>query len=204
MNYPEFKKTMSDFTVFSLKDIKKQFHGFNRMNLYYWQKKGYIEKIRNKWYVFSDVESNEPNNFLIANKIYNPSYISLESALNYYGIIPEGVFIYTSVTTLKTNSIKTPKGTFRYSNIKPEFFFGYELVKYNGKIIKIAGIEKTLCDYFYLNSNLHSIDAINGLRFNKDVLRENIKVKKLNQYMALYHSGKLEKGISVLKKFLHD
>ncbi|MDK2842187.1 MAG: hypothetical protein PWQ17_1692 [Anaerophaga sp.] len=204
MNYPEFKKTMGDFTVFSLKDIQKQFPGFNRMNLYHWQEKGYIEKIRNKWYAFSDVESNEPNNFLIANKIYNPSYISLESALNYYGIIPEGDFIYTSVTTLKTNNIKTPKGTFRYSNIKPEFFFGYELIKYNGKTIKIADIEKTLCDYFYLNSNIHSIDTINGLRFNKDILRENIKVKKLNQYMTLYQYGKLEKGISILKKFLND
>ena len=60
MSFLAFKKEMSDFTVFSLKDIQKQFPHFNRMNLYHWQKKGYIEKIRNKWYVFSDFENKKP------------------------------------------------------------------------------------------------------------------------------------------------
>lgn len=204
MNFLEFKENMSGFTVFSLKDIQKQFPGFSRMNLYHWQKKGYIEKIRNKWYAFPGIETNEQNNFFIANKIYNPSYISLESALNYYGIIPEGVFIYTSVTTLKTKTIKTPKGTFRYSNIKPELFFGYEFVMHTNKTIKIADIEKTLCDFFYLNSDIHSFDAINGLRFNKDILRGSINIKKLDRYRELFRSRKLEERISLLKKFLND
>ncbi len=204
MSFLEFKKYMDHFTVFSVKDIQKQFPVFNRMNLYHWQKKGYIEKIRNNWYTFSDIETSEQNNFFIANKIYSPSYISLESALNYYAIIPEGVFIYTSVTTLKTKTIKTPKGTFRYSNIKPDLFFGYELVRHRNKIIKIADIEKTICDYFYLNSDIHSVDDINELRFNKEVLRESIKVKKLNKYTQLFKSEKLKKRISLLKKFLHD
>lgn len=204
MNFLEFKKEMSDFTVFSLKDIQKQFPGFNRMNLYHWQKKGYIEKIRNKWYVFSDFESTEKNNFLIANKIYSPSYISLESALSYYGIIPEGVFIYTSITTLKTKSITTPRGTFRYSNVKPKFFFGYEWLILKDKSIKIAGLEKALCDYFYLNPEIHSIDDMIGLRFSKDVLRETINKDKLEGYVNIFHSGKFEKRISLLMKYMYD
>lgn len=204
MTFLEFKKYMNHFTVFSVKDIQKQFPGFNRMNLYHWQKKGYIEKIRNKWYAFPDNENSELNIFFIANKIYNPSYISLESALNYYGIIPEGVFIYTSVTTLKTKTIKTPKGIFRYSNINPEFFFGYELVMNHHKIIKIADLEKTLCDYFYFNTDIHSMDDINELRFNKDLLQKSVNIKKLCQYTKLFSSGNFEKRISLLKKFLHD
>ena len=146
----------------------------------------------------------QDNCFLIANKIYSPSYISLESALSYYGIIPEGVFIYTSITTLKTRSITTPRGTFRYSNVKPNLFFGYEWLILKDKTIKIAGLEKALCDYFYLNPEIYSIDDITGLRFSKDVLQETINKDKLEGYINIFHSGKFKKRISLLMKYIYD
>ena len=73
------------------------------MNLVNWQRKGYVQKLRNGWYRFSDETVNEQLLYLIANKIYNPSYVSFESAFSFYGIIPEGVFSILSATSQKNS-----------------------------------------------------------------------------------------------------
>jgi predicted transcriptional regulator of viral defense system len=78
----EFQIKMRPFRVFSVWDVKKQFPSMNPMNLVRWQKKGYISKLRNKWYAFNDAESNENIEWLAANLIYAPSYISLHTALS--------------------------------------------------------------------------------------------------------------------------
>ena len=108
MNFIEFSKTFSDWPLFSIHEILKLYPNFDRKNLVRWQEKGYIKKIRNKWYIFSDKNINEINLFYIANSIYSPSYISFESALSYYNIIPEAVFSVTSATSLKTNKKTNP------------------------------------------------------------------------------------------------
>ena len=62
--------------------------------------------------MFADTELNEETFFLIANKIYNPSYVSFEMALSYYRLIPEGVYSITSATAKKTIKFKTTVGDF--------------------------------------------------------------------------------------------
>ena len=89
----------------------------------------YLQKIRNSWYCFTDIKIDETVLFYIANKIYQPSYVSLETALHYYGIIPEAVFTISSITTLKTQKFKNKQGFYTYTNIKSNCFFGYELVQ---------------------------------------------------------------------------
>ena len=133
MNYIKLKNFLKDYTIFSLNDIKMIDSSFYRRRLNEWQDKGYIKKIIRGYYIFSDLEINEQILFEIANKIYSPSYISLEMVLSYYHLIPESVYGITSVSTRRTYSFITPIAEFIYKTVKPQLFFGYNLIKYNNK-----------------------------------------------------------------------
>jgi len=203
MQFLEFKQHFTKYLVFSVTEIKKEFPNFNKMNLPAWQKKGYLRKIRNSWYCFTDIEIDETVLFYIANKIYQPSYVSLETALSFYGIIPEGVFSITSVTTLKTQNFNTNTVINTYSNIKKECFFGYNLVQKQNYTYKIANPEKTLSDYLYLRTSVKTTEDIKSLRFNKQQLRENINLQKMFDYALIFNSKTLFKKIEILKKYIN-
>ena len=132
-----------------MNDIKKSFIDFDSRRLVEWQEKGYIRKVINRWYVFSDIEVDDNMRFWIANRIYQPSYVSLESALSYYNLIPEAVYTTTSLTSNKTISFDTSEGTYSYRHIKPSLFFGYQVVEWQGFPIKMAELEKVILDYLY-------------------------------------------------------
>jgi len=115
---------------------------FIRRNL----RSGLFVKLRNGFYILKD---SRPSSYFIANKLYQPSYISLEKALSHYGIIPETVYTITSITTKPTREFKTPKGIFSYQRIKKETFIGYEPKEIEGTIVFFAEPEKALADYLY-------------------------------------------------------
>lgn len=109
-------------------------------------KGGIFIKLRNGLYAIKDAA---PSQFFIANKLYEPSYISLSSALSYYGIIPETVYACTSVTTKISRELATPKGNFIYQRIKKSAFTGYGLRLIDKEKVLIAEPEKALADYLY-------------------------------------------------------
>jgi predicted transcriptional regulator of viral defense system len=109
-------------------------------------KGGLFVKLRNGLYLVKDA-SVPP--FSLANKIYEPSYISLATALSHYGIIPETVYAVTSVTTKTPHELATPKGHFIYQRIKKSAFTGYGLRTIDRDQILIAEPEKALADYLY-------------------------------------------------------
>ncbi len=78
-----------------------------------------------------------------------PSYVSLQSALYYHGIIEQIPNIIYAVTIARTKKFVTPLGTISTHHIIPEFFFGFEVVGKNKN--KIATPEKALMDIFYLS-----------------------------------------------------
>ena len=124
MNYLTFRNFMKDFTVFSLRDILRIEPGFHRRRLNEWQAKGYIRKVIKGFYIFSDLTLDELILFEIANRIYKPSYVSLESALAYYQLIPESVFGVTSVSTRRTYRFATGLAEFRFRTVKPALYIG--------------------------------------------------------------------------------
>lgn len=142
----ELKEALKDFNIFSLNDVEKIDKTFYRSRLNEWQDKGYIKKVIKGFYIFNDVSIDEDVLYEIGNKIYSPSYISLEKALSYYHLIPESVYEITSVTTRTTRLLKTPIASFSYRSIKPDFYFGYKIVNYDNKGYLIAEIEKTILD----------------------------------------------------------
>ena len=103
-------------------------------------------KLRNNFYTLKD---SHPSLYLIANKIYQPSYISLKKALSHYGIIPEVVYAVTSITTKISRVFATPKGDFIYQRIKKDAFTGYGLRLVDKDKVLMAAPEKALADYLY-------------------------------------------------------
>lgn len=202
MKFIQFKDALKDFTVFSLNDIKLIDPHFHRRRLIEWQEKGYIKKVANGRYIFSDLTIDENALFEIANRLYSPSYVSLESALSYYQIIPEAVYGITSVSTRRTYSYSTQLGKFQYRTIKPSIFFGYQIVTFNSKAFKIADMEKAVLDFFYLHPNLKSESDIISLRFNVEAFRQKSNRKKLQNYLRKFAKNALSERISIFLEFM--
>lgn len=199
MQYLDLKTQLKDFPVFSIKDIEKVDLSFHKQRLSEWQKKDYVKKICQGFYIFSDLQINEKILFTIANRIYEPSYVSLEMALSIYGIIPEAVYGITSVASQKTKNFKSPVGDFIYRHIQPDLMFGYELREHDGHHYQIAELEKAILDYLYLNSKISDNASFEGMRFNTSELKEKLNIEKFNKYLEAFHSKALAKRA---KKFL--
>lgn len=202
MQFIEFKNLFSTYNFFSKVEIEKRIPDFNNMNLIHWQKKKYLTKIRNGWYCFNDTAINDEKRFAIANKIYQPSYISMETALSYYGLIPEAVFKIISVSTLKTNEINSPLGVFLYHTIKPGLFWGYHIKSKGSTTYKIAAPEKAILDFLYFNPSINTVDDIAAFRFNKTEILQYVNFDTLTQYAAEFHSNVVIKRVGLLKKYI--
>ena len=89
-----------------------------------------------------------PEPLLIANHLYGPSYISLDTALSHWGLIPERVYEISSVTTNNSKMYKTAVGRFSYKNMPlPYYSYGIKQVQLTKKqMVLMASTEKALCD----------------------------------------------------------
>ncbi len=207
MTFLEFQKTFANMPVIPVVEIRKAFPRFDRNALTRWQKAGYLVKIRNGFYRLKDSPRKGSSElFFIANRIYQPSYISLQSALSWYGFIPEGVFTITSVSTLKTQNFQTPEGVFAYQTVRKNLFFGYRLEHFGAWRFKIATPGKALLDLLYLNPHLDSEAHFVELRLNFWELKEHFNRREFENYLSLAASPTLTDRAKKFLKFLvsHD
>jgi hypothetical protein len=200
MTYLDFRTALYSFEVFCIRDIEKLFPKFDSRRLVEWQRKGYIQKLINKWYLFADIPIDDRLRNRISNCLHRPSYISLESALSHYGLIPEAVYSVQNITTKKTIAYETIAGTFNYRNIKAQLFFGYEVDNSQTIPLLIASPEKAILDYLYLNHQLNTIEDIEGLRLNLTTFNETINKNRLTSYAACFDSKTLNKRLNLLNK----
>lgn len=191
MRYLELKEHFKDFVLFSLQDIRKFDRDFHRRRLSEWKEKGYIENIISGFYTFSGQKHDEKHLFFMANQIYKPSYISLETALSYYNFIPEAVFAVMSVSTKKTKSFPTRFGKMIYRHIHPGYFFGYELVEFDNLRFKIATPEKAVLDFLYLNTHLEKKEDMKELRFNAREVGEKVAQEKFREFLSRFKKKSL-------------
>ena len=146
-------------------------------------------QVKRGLYVFPDAL---PPDVYIANKLYSPSYISLEFALSYHGVIPETVYEITSVTTKATRRFETLGKIFSFHKIKKAAYTGYSVQKQNGISFYIADAEKAFVDANYLRL-MNRQKPIS--RFNKD----KINPEKALLYAKLFNNAKL---IGIIKSTL--
>ena len=148
------------------------------------------------------------NEFLIANHLHGPSYVSTYTALRYYGLIPENVQETISVTIGIAKSYVNSIGTFRYVHCSRDYYhIGIRSVFENDIRFLIASPEKALCDLIIFTSNLN-------LRYKDEVKRylesdmrieiDEIKNFDLDILRECAEFGKKKKMITQIIKIIED
>lgn len=136
-----------------------------------WEKAKILTRLRKGLYL---LRSSVVNDFEVANIVLEPSYVSLETALNFYGILPQFPFLTTSVTPLKGRRVIVDEKEYEYSKISKDLYWGYEL---HDKFL-IAVPEKAILDQLYFTAKklrMAHVDEWDLSRINKSRLRQYAK-----------------------------
>ena len=171
------------------------------------EKQGIIIRLKRGLYVINPEYSGKTlSSELIANHLYTPSYISMSTALRYYGLIPEAVYVHQSMTVKHSRSFQTPVGSYDYKYISREAFsIGVRSMHKGDYAFLIASPEKALCDLIANSSKVI-------LRYMKDVeiyLKQDIRMD-MDEFHKMdatifedyINVGKKADSISTLLKFL--
>ena len=171
------------------------------------EKQGVIIRLKRGLYVVNPKHSGKTlSSELIANHLYSPSYISMSTALRYYGLIPEAVYVHQSMTVKHPRSFQTPVGSYDYKYISREAFsIGVRSMHKGDYAFLIASPEKALCDLIANSSKVN-------LRYMKDVeiyLEQDIRMDmdefyKMDEtiFKDYIKVGKKADSISRLLKFM--
>jgi predicted transcriptional regulator of viral defense system len=181
--------SVKKFPVFSFEELSAfypdQKTGTLKKYLFRWKKRGWIAGLRRGLYELTfPIDLKIPDLYL-ANRIYAPSYISLETALSHYAIIPEVAMAVVSVTSRTTRRFKNHHGLFVYRSIQPKAFCGYHLENHSGYDVFMADPEKAVVDYVYFQT-------LRGQKFDADEHRldrkriRKLKMNKMKLYAGLY------------------
>jgi len=137
-----------------------------RRQLSRWTKAGRLYQLRRGLHALAPpFQKVKPHPFLIANRMVRASYVSLQAALAYYGLIPEYVPVVTSVTTVRPGRWETPLGVYEFRHVKTGLLFGYQLTDLGGgQKAFVATSEKALLDLVYLQPGGDSPAYLGELR----------------------------------------
>ena len=202
MVFEAFRKEFIDQICFTSNQVYAWHPGFDKNTLSRWVKKGYLLKLRNNLYTFSELKNVNNIHFYIANRIYRPSYLSLHTALSFHGLIPESIVQTTSVSTMKTARFKNELGSFSYKKIKNELFFGYTQLEFTkDKTFLIALPEKALLDLLYLYPFYNDETEITNLRIDQQILSEVMQFSRLHEFLSRFKNKSLEKRMNLFLKY---
>ena len=172
INLDQFRNTPVDYAtlVTLLRDYR-----FPKDKIAAMEKQQQLIRIKKGLFVVAQQEGTSPiSRELIANHLYGPSYVSLESALSYHNLIPERVYRVCSVIMKRFKMYETPLGVFEYRTVSPEYFsIGIQQqVTQDNTAFLIASPEKALCDLIVLSSGLR----LQSSKAVKIYLEENLRI----------------------------
>ena len=172
-----------------------------RLQLSRWVKNGRLIKLHKGLYALAEpYRKIKPEPFCIANSLRSASYVSLQSALAWYGVIPEFVPVVTSVTTGRPQTIETPMGRFDFRHINKSFFWGYQQVELMaGQTVFIARPEKALLDLAYLTPGGDKEEFIEELRIQN---LEQIDKAVLREFAGKSQSPKLKRALQNIERII--
>ena len=199
MDFAKFKQHFQGHPVIFSRDAVRFAENpqVMRNQLSRWQKKGLLLGLRKGVYLLNPQDQRTPpSNLVIANRLYEPSYISLEFALNFYGLIPEAVADLTSVSTRKTMRIKNDVGHFIYQHIQPQAFRGFRQLGQGQNMYFMAEPEKAVVDFLYLN-----LSQIPGARAGNDVFEQLFRFQNMEDLIPgrLFELGGLFNNKKLLR-----
>lgn len=173
-----------------------------RLQLDRWEKAGKVIKIAKSVYTLAPPYIKiTPSPFAISAVLRPSSYISLHSALAFYGLIPEYVPATLALTTGRPWQIQSPCGRFVFRHIKPAFFSGYKQHAVDRQTCFIATPEKALLDLLYMTSDSATSSFIESLRLQNCA---QLNSKKLSAYAEQMKSKKIDRALALLLTFLNN
>ncbi len=160
-----------------------------RRQLSAWVASGKIWQLRRGLYALAPpYQQTPPHPFLVANRLVEGSYVSLQAALGYYGLIPEHVPVVTSVSTQRPGEWDTPLGTYLYRHIQPALLYGYRRERVApGQHAFVASPAKALLDLAYLTPGGDSPEYLASLRL------QNLDELDIGEMDELAHRAKKPK-----------
>ena len=156
-----------------------------------WTAEGKIVQLRRGLYMLaSDHQRHAPHRFTIANLIQKGSYVSLQSALAFFSMIPERVPVATSVTTGRPRFLETGAGSYQFRHIQPELFFGYQATDLgDGSSAFLAFPEKALLDLIHLTPR--SADPV----FLRELRLQNLDTLDMKRLREFAQRGRRKKWL---------
>lgn len=155
-----------------------------QLQLSRWEKDGRIIQLRRGLYTLAAVyQKTKPHPFLIANRLQPASYISLQSALAHYHLIPDAVVEITSITSVRPRIWQTPLGIYRFHKVKQDWFHSYRRIEISaGQFCYIAQAEKALLDLIYLEPGSEKKGYLKELRLQNTETLDSVMLKNLREH----------------------
>ena len=136
--------------------------------------------------------------FAVANTLKKASYVSLQSALAHYGMIPEYVPVTTSITTGRPEEVETPVGRFQYRHVASRLFYGFKEIEISqNQLVLLATRPKALVDLLYLTPHSDEVEYLRELRLAKP---EHLHLEDLHSTVESSDSLKVERAVNWLIK----
>lgn len=172
MDWNNFLNHFADRPLFhsTMLDVFPDPPAHRQVQLSRWTRAGKLSQVSRSWYIIEKPwRKHETPLPVIANTVVHPSYLSLEWALQYYGMIPEHVPNPTSITTGRGMQFEAQGALFLYYHVQPSFFKGYRQETPGGFKVNIAYPEKALLDkiYLFLQRNPFSLAWLEELRLQE-------------------------------------
>lgn len=182
--------------IFSLEDITNLFPDQSlktlKNNLSRWMKQNRFVRLKRDLYEFVEPGAESKiTDLYVANRLYEPSYVSLETALSIYSIIPDIAIQVTSLTTRPTRNFKNKYGLFLYRTCRKRAFTGYRLVSYGADKVLMADKEKAFVDFLYYRLRSGNRLDFKEERFEEKILK-GMDWSKMLRYAALFNNRTLE------------
>ncbi|MGH7497017.1 MAG: type IV toxin-antitoxin system AbiEi family antitoxin domain-containing protein [bacterium] len=199
MEFPKLVKIVGDEPVFETSlllagevdpsDVRRQ--------LSRWTKAGRLYQLRRGLYALAPpFQKVKPHPFVIANHMVRGSYVSCQSALAYYDLIPEYVPVITSVTALRPARWETQFGVFEFRHLKIDLLHGYRLMDLSQEQRAFTATpEKALLDLIHLHPGADSPDYLRELRLQN---LERLNLEELKQLAFLANSPKLQRAANLV------
>jgi predicted transcriptional regulator of viral defense system len=174
-----------------------------RRQLSRWVRAGRIYQLRRGVYSLAPpYQKVKPHPFVVANRMVPASYVSCQSALAHYNLIPEYVPVVISVTTVRPARWTTPLGTYIYRHVRPGLFSGYRQLSFGpAQVAFVARPEKALLDLLYLTPQSDRPAYLSELRLQN--LFE-LHLEELHRLAGLFNRPKMYRAVDVIERLAQE
>jgi predicted transcriptional regulator of viral defense system len=175
---------------------------YMRLQLTRWKKSGRVYQLRRGLYAIAPpYQKVKPHPFVIANHLQRASYVSAQSALTFFGLIPETIYTTISITAGRPERLETPLGIFEFRHIKPELLNGYQMVDLRNQQALVATPEKALLDLVYLQPGGETLEYLASLRLQN---LEQFNIKALGTLCNSFDTPKVRRAVENITRLIQS